>query len=181
MKIKYTLYENLKYEQGGYFMIRKKINKLIIFVAILLFCFSVNIFADNGSNYNFDFVQAKEVNFKQKNTEVTGHIPMINKFKNGLFEKQINQKIDLLIKQQLNIFYTQNIKSVSIDYKTKTGQNIISVLIYFRLPDKTAYLETVNFNIKTFVFLSIKDILGVNSIQVINQLIKEGVYPSKLF
>lgn len=151
----------------------QKTNKLIALITILFFCFSVNIFADSGSNYNFDFVQSKEIKFKQKNIDVSGHIPVISKFKNNTFEKQINQKIDSLIKQQLDVFDTQDIKSVSIGYKTKAGKNLISILIYFRLPDKTAYLETVNFNIKTFVFPSIKDILGVNSPQIINQLIKE--------
>ena len=155
-----------------------KLKKLILCVLILIFSLQIKIFAGNNSNYNFDFVESKQIDLKEKNVEIKGQIPVINKFKNNVFEKQINQKINNLIKQKSEFFASEKIKSAKISYKIRANKNIISILLYFSLPEKINYLETVNFNIQTCNFLSIKNILGANSIDIVNKIIKENTIKS---
>lgn len=155
-----------------------KLKKLILCVLILIFSLQIKVFAGNNSNYNFDFVESKQIDLKEKNVEIKGEIPVINKFKNNAFEKQINQRISNVLKQRLDFFALEKIKNVSASYKIKANKNIISILIYFSLPEKINYLETINFNIQSCNFLSIKNILGANSIDIINKIIKDNTIAS---
>ena len=155
-----------------------KLKKLILCVLILIFSLQIKVFAGNNSNYNFDFVESKQIDLKEKNVEIKGEIPVINKFKNNAFEKQINQRISNVLKQRLDFFALEKIKNVSASYKIKANKNIISILIYFSLPEKINYLETINFNIQSCNFLSIKNILGANSIDIINKIIKDNTIES---
>ena len=162
-------------------MVVIKINrfgKLILYTLIFIFSLQMNIFADSDPNYNFDFVETKQLDLKEKNVEIRGEIPVINKFKNNALEKQINQKINNLIKQKVEFFALEKIKTVNTSYKIKANKNVISILIYFSLPEKINYLETINFNIQACSFLSIKNILGANSIDIINKIIKDNTLKS---
>ena len=155
-----------------------KLKKLISCVLILIFSLQIKVFAENNSNYKFDFVESKQIDLKEKNIEIKGQIPIINKFKNNAFEKQVNQKINNLVKQKSEFFSSQKIKSATTSYKIKANKNVISILIYFSLPEKTNYLEAINFNIQTCNFLSIKNILGANAIDIINKIIKDNTIQS---
>ncbi len=155
-----------------------KLKKLILCVLILIFSLQIKVFAGNNSNYNFDFIESKPIDLKEENIEIKGEIPVINKFKNNVFEKQINQKINGILKQKSEFFSSQKIKFATTSYKIKASKNIISILIYFSLQEKINYLDTINFNIKSCDFLSIKNILGTNAIDIINKIIKDDTIQS---
>ena len=89
-----------------------KLKKLILCVLVLIFSLQIKVFAGNNSNYNFDFVESKQIDLKEKNVEIKGEIPVINKFKNNAFEKQINQRISNVLKQRLDFFALEKIKNV---------------------------------------------------------------------
>ena len=149
----------------------KKIKKIIMIIILFLLLAKKNfILAQVNSNYDFDFISSRQINFKTKNLEVTGQLPYINNFKNNLFQNQINQKIEAIYKKKLELAIAKNLKLIKLNYKAKAGKNIISVLIYFS--GEINSLETINFNIKTCNFLTLKDILGPNAIEIINKIIK---------
>lgn len=151
----------------------KKFIAIIIFLSVF---FQIPVMAEKNSNYNFDFISADEIKSSMKDIEVTGYLPCISKFKNKLFEKQINQKINSIYKKKLETAIFENAKSLRINYKVKASKNIVSILIYFF--GQRNDVETINFNLRTCCFISITDIIGPNGIQLMNKIIRDETIKS---
>lgn len=149
--------------------------KKFILSIVFLFClFQIPVYAQN--NYKFDFIFENKIQLDNKNIEVSGKSPYIDKFKNNDFAKTINQEITSIYKKKLEMVISQKTKSLKIDYQVKAGKNIVSLLLYFTGAKKE--IETINFNLQSCEFISISDILGPNAIDLVNKIIKDDTIKS---
>ena len=150
--------------------------KKVFLTAIFFILFRISVHAEQ--NYSFDFISENQIKTSENNIEVTGKLPVIykNKFKSKVFADNINQKIEKLYTHRLKSAKDNKSKILRVNYNVKAKKNIVSLLIYFTETQK--YIDTINFNLQTLKFVTIKDILGQNAVAVANKVIRDTTISS---
>lgn len=147
---------------------KKIINILLSF--ILIFSYNVKSFSYEKTNTK-DYI-SKNIDIQKNNLIISGSYPIISNLKSPIFEKNLNQNIDQIIKTKITSYNQKSSKKIIISYDIIKSNDILSIIIYFKnsFTNETD-ISTLNINTKLNKYLLLNDILGANGINFANKVV----------
>lgn len=170
-----------------------KINRLLIlvFVALVFFVPTTNVFANtyestlsNGKKVTID-IESTTVEGRENQTNISGTKPQVTS--NDISTKQVNDKIDSIVKSATKNAASERAKSITFSYEVYQSGEYVSIVIYSKVLNAIEYsqADTVTFKVSDGKILTLSDVLGGKPITVVNtyvnnELKKEGKYANEV-
>lgn len=151
----------------------KNIIKLSIAVFFILLI-SAPVYA---SSYK---VTSKAVK-KSEEIEISGQYPIVNLADKNIVEMNLQDSINSLINdivdEKINNAISSRARGLSISYKVKSVDDIVSIIIYSTVVSGTSKedVNSVNFDLSSYKIISINDVLGPNAVKLANQHINDVI------
>ena len=141
---------------------------LSIFLSfILIFSFTFEVFSANNIN-----ITQKAININKNNTNIYGEYPVISGLSSLSFQRDVNNKIDSIIKSKTTSYSQKTTNKIEVSYDIIQEGNILSSMIYFKnVYNNEIVPYSVNIDIKNNKYVTINSYFNANGLNYTNKVV----------